>query len=422
MLGNQQEPGITSSVTSAPTLTSGTPSAGTPVIVGGADLANGTANADEIHGVGSAVRARQLFGREENSRLTEQILQALGAGAQPVVAIAPAETTTTKDISGISSTSTSLGEPVREDLEEITVTVDGTDKAPEFVYEDPSALTPDTDTALVNPADGAVELDVAPSSAGSIEYTALDYTSALDALATYDGDVDFYTVLKEESSVVTYMVNVAEQRANEYMLGLAVGAVMPNVNTSDYSNSFDTSRLQLVAPGRLEDGRSLLGSFVGMRASIGLSTTAINQRLSLDERPLRALNLTERGELNDSYVTPLETIGNSARVTDDLTTVSDDNSDEQGYKYGFSRLATDFIIGVTHELEQPFIGKLNTSLGVLEDLLNKGARPIQQTNVVSSYNVSVELVSPDTAQVYFQADVADPIRFIDNDFTIGNGA
>lgn len=422
MLGNQQEPGITSSVTSAPTLTSGTPSAGTPVIVGGADLTNGTANADEIHGVGSAARTRELFGREENSRLSRQVLNALGEGAQPVLAIAAGESTTTQDLSGLSSTSGTLDSEIREDLEDITVTVDGTDKTPSFVYEDPSTLTPSTDEVYINPATRQFELDVAPSSSGSFEYTALNYTSALDALATYNGDVDFYGVLKESSEVVSYMLNVAEQRANEYLLGLAVAGVEPNVDTSGFTNSYDTSRLQLIAPGRLQNGESIIGNFVGMRANIGITTTAINQRLSLRDRPMQTLNLTQRGELIDSFVTPMETIGNSARVADDLTTVSDSNTEEQGYKYGFSRLATDFVIGVTHDLEQPFIGKFNTSIGVLEDLLNKGARPIQQSNVVTDYDVSVSLISPDTAKVYFQANVADPIRFIDNDFTIGNGA
>jgi hypothetical protein len=421
MLGNQQEPGITSSVASAPTLSSGTPSAGTPALIGGANLANGDANADEVHAIANAVRARRLFGNEDNSRLTSNIIDALSAGASPVVAIAPGESVTTQDISGLGSSSGSLAEPTREDLDDITVTVDSDDKTPSFVYDDPSGMTVPNGEVYINPATGDFELDAAPSTSGSIEHTALGYTSALDALMVYNGDVDFYGVLKERSSVVNYTLSTANERANEYRLGLAVAGVEPNVDPASWTNSWDTSRLQLIAPGRLQDGSSTVGAFVGMRANIGLTTTAINQRLSFSERPMRALSLTERGDFIDSYVTPMETLGTSARVADDLTTVSDSNSEEQGYRYGFSRLAVDFVIGVTHDLEQPFVGKFAQSLGVLQDLLDKNARPLNQSNVVNEHDVQVELVSQDTARVIFQADVADPIRFIENDFIIGNG-
>jgi hypothetical protein len=390
------------------------------VIVGGADLTVGTANGNEIHAIGTAPRARQKFGHEDESRLTKNIIDALGEGATPVIGIAPEESTASKDLSSLSSTSGTLDKPAKEDVESMSVTVDSSSKTVSLVYEDPSTLTPASGEVLLNPATGDFELDVAPSSAGTFEYTAVHYEKALDELALYDGDVDFYAALKEDPSVVNYLVQVATQRANEYLFGLCVAGVVPNADPSSWSNPYDTSRLQLIAPPRDADGNSLLGHYAGARADIGLNTTAINQRLSLDTRPLRALNETQRGNFINKHVTPLETLGNSARVADDLTTVSDDNTQEQNFRYGFSRLAVDFLVRRAHELEEPFVGQLNTSLGVLRDLLDKEARRLTQSNVVNSYNTTLELLSPDTVQVTFQADVAEPVRFIQNDFVIGN--
>lgn len=420
MLGNQQEPGITSSVESAPTLASGSPSPGTAMLVGGAELSGNDANANEVHAIATANRARQLFGSVENSRLTKEVVDALGQGANPVLAVAPSVSTTSKDLSSLGSQEGSLANPPREDIDSITVDVDGDTKTVSLVYDEVSGMSPSSGEVYLNPVTQNFKLDSAPSSSGSFEYDALDYTSALDVVRGYEGNVDFLAALKETASVTTEVHDAINERANNHRLGMALAAVEPYADPTSWTNPFDSSRIQLFAPGRLEDGSSIMGELAGMRADLGLETTPINQHVNLDGRPLRSLSLTQRGDFIDKYVTPLETKGDSVRVADDLTTVSDTNSEEQNMRYGFSRLASDFVIDVTHDLEQPFIGKFNKSVGVLQDLLNKNARPLNQSEVVYEHNVNVELVSPDTARVYFQADVAEPIRFIENEFTIGN--
>jgi hypothetical protein len=161
-----------------------------------------------------------------------------------------------------------------------------------------------------------------------------------------------------------------------------------------------------------------------MRSAAGLDTTAINQRLTLRSPLRQSYDETERSTLIDKNVTPLEKIGTSARVADDLTTVSDDNAEEANYKYGFTRLAVDFLVSTSHDLEEPFVGKFNSSgvMGVFQKLLNKEARPLNQSNVIYDHDVKVTMLSPTRAKVVFQADVAEPIRFIENEFIIGNSS
>jgi len=420
MLGNTKEPGVTSSVNSAPFVSGSADSPGTPLIVGEADLDSGSANTEEVYSISNGSQAQNLFGKD--SRLTYNIFGASNQGASPILAVAPEEETVSQDLSGLTDTTSQLDNPAKESVEDMTVTVDSEDKTVEFYLEDLEEKTVESGKVYFNPATDRFKLDETPSSSGTFEYTHVKYQSALNAVEEYGGDFDFLTALKERSGVTSSVLGTVTTRASEYSFALAVAGVEPPVDASEFSNSYDDSRLQLVAPSRMDNMESLLGAFVGLRAAIGISSTPINQRLVLRDRPYRALNETERGDLIDKFVTPLQRIGQSAAVVDDLTTVSDENSEEQAYKYGFSRLVVDFLIGTVHELEQPFIGKFNSPgvIGQLEDLLNKSARPLTQSNAIYSYNAEVELVTPTTAKVRFYADVAEPIRFIDNDFVIGN--
>lgn len=419
MIGNTGEPGVSSTVRSAPSVTSSRESPGNPVLIGSADLANGEANTDEVYEIARSADAQRLFGDE--SRLTHNVIGALNQGANPVLAIAPSETTTTEDISDISSTSDSLADPAKEGEEEVTVTVDSTDKTVKYSLEDVSGKTPEADTVLINPTTDEFELDSVPSSSGTIEYTSLDYQSALNVVLEYTGDIDFVAALKERSDVTTMVNGTLNQMESEEKLALGIAGLTSPVNADEFTNSYDTSRLQLYAGVRMKDFTSSIGSLAGVRANLGLTTTPINQQVPLPGRPFQGLDAADRATLIGKNVVPLERIGESVRITDDLTTVSDENSEEANFRYGFSRLAVDYLLETVHDLEAPFIGKYNSpgAIGQLEDLLNEGARPLSDSNVIYEYNADVTMIDPTTAKVTFQADVAEPIRFIQNEFVIG---
>lgn len=421
MIGNSNEPGVTSSVTSALSVSTSGPSPGTPVIVGGADLSGSdSATAGEVYSVADSSEAQTLFGK--NSRLTKNILDALNMGAEPVIAVAPPETTESKDLSSLGSSEGSLSNPAKEDVDDITVTVDSSDKTVSLVFKDVANYTVESGEAVLNPTTNNFKLDSAPSSSGSFEYTALDYSAALDAVEAYSGDVDFAGTLTELSSVTSDLLGTANAMENEYKFALAVAGIPFPIDPDGFTNDYDTSRLKLIAPTRTQDGSSLIGAYLGLRSNLGLTATPINQQIPLRDRPIVGLDSQDRGTLIDKNVTPLERIGESVRVTDDVTTVSESNTEEQNYKYSFSRLVVDFLIETVNELEKPFVGKFNSpgAIGQLEDLLNKEARPLSNSNVIYEHEASVTMIDPTTAKVTFNADVAEPIRFIDNDFVIGN--
>jgi len=420
MIGSNSEPGVSSTVDSAPSVSAAGDSPGVPLIVGSADLNDGEANAAEVYSVEDSAQAQTLFGKE--SRLTRNVLDARSEGASPILAVATPESTVTQDISALASTSGSLDEPAKESADLVTVTVDGTTKSVEYYLETVANKTVETDKAYFNPTNGNFELDGAPSNSGSIEYTALDYQAALQAVVEYTGDVDFITALKERSGVTTHVLGAANDMASAEKTALAVASVPTPVDANAFTNSYDDSRLQLWTPGRTDDFGSTLGAFVGMRANVGITTTPINQRLSLRARPAQELGETDRSTLIDKNVTPAERIGESLRVADDVNTVSDSNSEEANIQYATTRLVVDFLIDTIHLLEKPFIGKFNSpgAIEQLSDLLNKEARPLSQSNVIYSYNAEVTMIDPTTARVVFNADVAEPIRFIENEFVLGN--
>ena len=431
MIGNTLEPGVVSSVESAATMSVGDQSAGTAVIVGGADIGTeqptqGNANYNEVYGVADITEARSLFG--EDSHLTRNISDALGQGAVPVLAIAPMEMNHTQDITDLASQEGQLDNPAKVIPEgasegDITVTIDSDTKTVNYTLDELADETVPSGEVYINPASDYFKVDAAPSSSGTIEYTGLDYQTALQTLLDFEGDMDFLATLKARSDVTTTLNGILNQleQQRKLLLGLA-GLEEPFNTTGDIVVSYDTSRLQLLAPSYHKDYTSSIGAYAGLRANIGLSTTPINQRISLRERLHRRLDETERGALISANVTPLESIGSSARVVDDLTTVSESNSTEQNFRYGFSRLAVDFVLDALHALEQPFIGKFNSpgAIGQMQDLLNEEARPLAESNIVYEYNAEVSMVDPTTVKVLFQADVAEPIRTIKNQAVIGN--
>jgi Phage tail sheath protein. len=418
MIGNNNEPGVTSTVKSAPSVPSSGGSAGNPVIVGSADLETGEAQPASIEAVEESADAQRLFGKE--SRLTRNAIDALNQGAQPVLCVAVPTTMATMELSELSAAYGQITEPALESNEYTTVTVSGQEVDIEYTLRDPEGLDVPSGEVYINPSSGEFALSTSPST-GTIEYMELDYAAALQAVVEYTGDIDFVVPLKERDEVTTAAVGAVNQMETEENLALVLAGLPHPVDADGLEVGFDTSRLQLFGGVRQEDFGSSLGALAGLRAELGLTSTPINQQVPLRERPEEGLDIADRGILVDKNVVPLERIGNSVRVADDLTTVSIENSDEQNYKYGFSRLAVDFLIETVHDLEEQFIGSFNSpgTIAQLEDLLNEGARPLSQSNVIYSHEATVTMISPTTARVTFRADVAEPIRFIDNDFIIG---
>lgn len=430
--GDKTEPGIITELDSALAVSTAGESPSDVGIVGQADLTNGTADPNTAYEVTRATEARTLFGEASESLLTGAILDAFREGAFPVYAVATAETdVTSEDLSGLSSTSGSLANgPVSENPGDTVFTIDGTTKKTIVVYDDPATYTPGADEVYLNPVTQSFELDAVPGDADStndtVDYTHFDYPSANTALAAGESGeaVDFFVPLSENQEVVADAQTTVDTMESEYNFTVLLAAPGINVDPSTYSNNYDDSRLQVIYPTRFDDTRSALGAYAGKRASLGLNRTPINTRLVTDDRLATSLSREERGQLIDERVVPLADESPSVRIVDDPTTVTASNVDEANIDFGFSRLVMDYIVGVTKQNEEPFIGRLNTAAtrNTFADLVANELSELRSSNIIIDYTVNVEQVSADTASLEVYVEVPEPVRFIENDFLIGSGA
>lgn len=427
--GSTSEPGITTNVESALTISTSGDAPSDVGIVGQADLGGGTsegsANPNEVYQVTRASKARDWFG--EDSLLTQAVVDALDMGAYPVYTVATDEIAVTgEDLSGLSSTSGSLANgPVSEDPADTQFTINGTTMTTVITYEDPSTKTPGTDEVYLNPVTKAFEIDggaTVGNSGDDVDYEHFDYTSGIDAMQNNAGAViDFLAPVSENQSVTDYVQTTLGNMADEYNFALGLVGAGVRVDPQNYANSYDDSRMQVVYPTRNADGESVLGSYAGLRASLGIRTTPINKTLDNQKDLVVGLNKAERGSLIDARVVPLADEAAGARVADDVNSVSDDNSEEAGIRYGFSRLVFDYAITTVRVNEKPFIGRLNSSAvrNALEGLLNNQLKSLQRSNAIISFSAEVFEIDATTASVELQVDAAEPLRFIENTVTVG---
>lgn len=426
--GDNQEPGVITTLTSSAAVATSGEAPSDVGMVGQADLANATSPADtsKVYQVTRASKAVEWFGPKESSLLTQGVIDALNEGAYPVYAVAAESFTVSgEDHSGVTSTTVNLDNaPLREAESSITVTLDSTSLTVNRVYDDVSTYSPAAGECYVNPVRGNVEIPSTPSTSLTVDYDHFDYATGIDVLVNNAADViDFLAPLSENSSVVNDANATVASMETEYNLALAVGGADIRLDPTNYSQSFDDSRTQVVYPTRFADNTSALAAYVGYRAQLGLSETAINKRLNSNKRLAVSLNRAERGTLNDKRVVPLADEARGVRITDDPTTVSASNTDEQNLQYGFNRLAADYIIQMTRANQRPFIGKLNSSTvrNTLEGMVSGSLTELQQSNVVISYNINVLKENATTAGLEMSLNLVEPLRFIDNTVTIGNG-
>jgi hypothetical protein len=427
--GNTIEPGVVTNVTSASAVSTSGGSPSDAALVGQADFSNGTGNAGDVYQITSGPTARDTFGAE--SPLAKGVIDALEEGAYPVYAVGATSTSVTaEDLSTLTSSSGTLAEGVvSEDAEEITFTIDSTTMTTVVTFDDPSNADVGAGEVYVNPATREFEIDpdaTIGNTGDSVDYEVYDYSGAIDSIEVDAGSaVDFVTPLSEDDAATTYAQTTVGTMADEYDFAMALVGAGPYISDpSTYTSGYDDSRVQAVYPSRNADGESTLGSYAGRRASIGISTTPINQNLATQKKLSEKVNLAERGSLIDARVVPLAQESAGARIADDVNTVSDDNSEEANIRYGFSRLVVDAVLETVRANEQPFIGRLNAYpvRKAFEGLVRQQLRPLSRSNAVLDYTVRVQKVDATTARLELSVDTAEPIRFIKNDVSVGNSS
>lgn len=430
-IGNDVIPGIQTTVDSADTVAVALGSPTDPALVGPADeTAPEYPGPNTVKAITTASDARAMFGEIGDSMLTRQIFGALGEGARPVYACAVEGTdVSAEDISGLGSTSGTLGTaPASEDVEDYTLTVDSTDKTVTLTYGDPATMNPGTDEAYLNPVTGAFELDAAPSTSGTIDYTHYgqsSYKAAFEGVSEQRGEtIDFLTPIQENVDVTQEALNEVQIMEGFAELAVALcGLPMDTTIEEDMSSTitWDTSRLQVIMPARDEEGNSAMGSYAGRRATLGIDASAMGKALQTQGRMYQRISLQDQKDLVNNNVVPIRSGTGGARIVDDPTTVTEQNSEEQGMTQGFARLVMDRVINIVHSNETAFIGRLNKeeTRNALETVVTNELEDLLKSDAIEDYNVGVQEKDAMSAKVNVTADTTDPLRNIYNDVLAG---
>ncbi|QCC48086.1 hypothetical protein [Halobellus limi] len=415
-IGNSTLPGVYTRQESNSSVAANVSAPADVGLVGEADLTAGTAEANTVYAVTTSPQAYRLFG---DSPLAGAIADALQNGGYPIYSVAcELIDVTGEDISGSGSTSVTLSNaPLSEDVSMISIEVDGTSKSVTGTFGNPADESPGSDAAVVNTVVGEIELDAAPSTSGTADYTYADYSGALSALADDKKHVlDFVGVLAENGDVINELNTTINGMANTYNFALGIaGAAAYIPDTSAFTNPLDTSRMQLVFPNRNRAGESLIGAYVGVRGSIGINQSGMRKRLAGQSSLFEDLSSTQKADLDVLNIVVLETDRNGVRMVNDPTCVAADNLEEAEYNHGLARLVGDYVTLIVHDNADRFIGKLHTqsARNNLGDILNNELSSLLRTNSIVAYTVAVEEIDSVTARVEVGIQTADPLRNIE---------
>jgi hypothetical protein len=370
-----------------------------------------------VYAVRTPVKARELFGK--GSPLTENCIDALTEGAYPVYSVAAAGTDVTAEDAS-TETGTLANVPVSEDADEVVFDVDGAAQETVKVFVDPSSVTLAAGETAYNPVTGDYAHDVVPTSA-SVDYTHYDYASAITTVEDDEADtIDFLGVLSEGAASDAHDAVVRMAENDQFAVSVA-GAAASIPDISVYDNPFDSSRIQLIYPGRNDDGESLIGSYLGLRAVLGINNSPIFKRTETQKSLSETLSKQDQRTLVENKVVPVANDSRGARIVEDLTCVDDSNTKEDSMRQVLHRLIVDFVTQITNEVSEKFIGELHSqsARNSLRSSIVSRLNGLIDLSAITAYTVTVQRIDSLTASVDVGIDTIDPLRNIDATITAG---
>ncbi len=425
-IGNTTLPGVQTTVESSRSVGVGLGSPGDVLLVGSADDEIGTAEPNEGYQIRTPSRARHYFG--DNSPLTNAVIDALREGAFPVYAMA-VETESVEDENVDSGIGSLDSVPVSEVASDTEFTVDGQELTTIITFGDPEDYTPGENEAYLNPVTGDYNIDYDTIDPASVDYVYHDYDTALDAVYEDEAgeEADFVGVLVENDDVVGSAVQTVELMAQDYNFAIAVAGAssrMSNEEIGEHENGYDTSRLQLVYPSRNNDGESIIGSYLGLRSSLGISASPMRRRIGSQNDLNHTLSPEQKTELLDERVIPIANERAGARVIEDVTTAKEDNADEHQMRQGIARLVIDYVTLVVQANSDAFIGELHTesARNALQNIIKSELKDLMSLNAITAYSVSVQEVDSMIASVDVGVETVAPLRNIVATVTAGEVA
>lgn len=438
-IGSSTLPGTISTIESARGVGANVSAPGDVALVGAPDLTGsdgGSASANSVYRVTSASQARNLFGEADGSPLTTAVVDALVEGAYPVYAATAEQFTITgEDLSGKSGQSgTLINAPVIEQADKITFSINSTTKDTTLVYRDPTNLTPSTDEVMVNPITGKYNIDESQGNTGDdVDYEYFSYSDALDEVKTWKDttrDVyvrevaDFLVSVNENQTVIDDVKATVDQLESDgHLLVGQAGAGDPFIsgNKSSYTNPYDTSRMQLYYPSRTPEGDPLMGSIAGFRAALGIGASPMFKIIESEPDLQEVLSQEEKKNLVAGQVTPLEERSGGAKLVEDLTTVSDSNTEESSWERSFARLVTDYVYEATDDIAVDYIGDLHkqsTRNSIQSDIAGF-LQSLLAADQLVAFTLNVQKIDSLTASVDIGIKTTKPLRNIEVNITAG---
>jgi hypothetical protein len=190
---------------------------------------------------------------------------------------------------------------------------------------------------------------------------------------------------------------------------------------ASYTNTFDSSRIQLLYPTRAATGESVVGGMVGVRARLGIDESPMFKRLTSVKNLRLTLSKGEQVDLVQAKVVPLADEAAGARIVEDLTCVADDNAEEDSMRQGLHRLIVDYVTEVVNVASQRFIGRLHTQAtrNALRSVISSELSQLLDLQSITGYTLTVEEVDAMTASVDVGIDTVDPLRNIEASILAG---
>lgn len=387
----------------------------------GAGVDQGSGVPDTVYYIVSVSQADEIFGA--NSMMAEQVRLALGNGSQPLFCVAPAQTSVTGESGGTSATGTLANAPLPERTDHLSVTADGTAMTPRIVYNSPpSGADVAAGEVAINPVTGEYAFESAPSTSSSFDYDYLDYQPSFQEIFNkIPAIVDFVVPIQENDAVAAAGETMVGDLVQDYNFSLLLRGAASDMTIGSYTNPHDNSRVQSYYPVRETDGTSFMGAIAGMRASLGISTSAIRAELDGVLRPRHRLNESEMVSILQNNVNPVGYRNGGARTIDDLTTVTDTNSDEASFDTGFVRMVMDTVIEVVVRNEDQFIGKLNTesTRNNLAAVVKANLQTLKRSDAVEQYSVEARERTARTCELEINIETVKGLRNIYNTITAG---
>lgn len=400
-------------------------------VIGGMDVANGTATAGDVVEVDSPSDAQEKFG--EGSELHEQIRILYQNGVGEVHALPLAETTTTESFTASSSGTLSNVPPMDPTIhDEHSITAQDTVAAASvevnIVYDDPPTNPTSSNTMNLNPVTGDWAADA--SSDYDITYTYGDWSSSAIA-PLVDRDTRKVAAMTETESVVNTVETEVRDNADNFQFSGIVAGAHPfasttSPDTTNYSDGMDSERVSLVASPRgfVDDAETnqhrTVGAVAGEMASLELGRSSTNNSVSGLTGLRTDLTFSEASDLIDAQVVPLIDYP-PVTIVKDMTTSTTAR---------FERVVTieviDEVTEQSHLIAKEFIGDQNTdsNRNQLRRSHRNALNALRTSDppLLDDFTLTVKnhTSDPNTVVIEIGLDVVDVIDTIDVTITVGN--